>query len=454
MSNRRLWASGLLLAVFVTGCGGSGTGNTGGGNNGGGGSGGGGGNNQPTTVAITFLPGTPSVVATKIGSGALSAQTLTSNTLTLSIPQGTTNFAVAFVCTATFGTGATQTQDVEQTLIESTTVDGISQGEVCVAPNLFPGTGSTLPPQSGALSYSVDMSAIAAADQLYLAASNGTDSEETFESNESGVEILPAGNDVVDVLAFQYAGGFGPTVLVAAKQYTNQPVPGSLNGGNTVVLGSADEVTTEPITYQNIPSGFTQILYASYWPAGNGLGFNLAENPSSFAANYPVVPSSMAHSGDLYEIDAFANRSNGSTMDSVSVQTLNSSGPVSIQFPPVWSYSGPAPAGFPTIDFSAFPGFGGTSGVAYSVGLDWGPSASGVSDGYGIEVTANAMNGATSLAAPDLSGLAGFLKAPASGTQVNWGAGIGQGRPSIWVDLPFTQGTLAWASARGSYTVP
>jgi hypothetical protein len=69
------------VLVVVAGCGGSG-GNTGGG----------GGGQAPTLVTFTISGSTPTAVATQVGSGAFTAATLTSGKMTLSLPDGTTNF--------------------------------------------------------------------------------------------------------------------------------------------------------------------------------------------------------------------------------------------------------------------------------------------------------------------------------------------------------------------------
>src|SRR5580698_9742594 len=127
-----------VVCLIVSGCGGSssGTGGGGGGGNGGGG-------NTPTTVTVSFA-GTPSALATQVGSGAFTGATLTSGTLTLSIPSGTTNFAVAYICP--------DGGYIQQVVYEASTLDGTSYSALYCA--------STATEPTGTLTGSGDVSAI------------------------------------------------------------------------------------------------------------------------------------------------------------------------------------------------------------------------------------------------------------------------------------------------------
>ena len=118
--------------ILLAGCG-SGSGNTTGG-----GVGGGGGNN-PTTVTFTVTGGTPTAVATQIGSGAFTSATLSGGSLTLSVPSGTTNFAVAFVCPPLTSYTPPET---EQYVYEASTLDGTSFSEWCLGGSSNEATGT------------------------------------------------------------------------------------------------------------------------------------------------------------------------------------------------------------------------------------------------------------------------------------------------------------------------
>ena len=184
----------VLALVALTGCGGS----SGGGSNGGSNGGGGGGVDTPTVVTITFFDSTPSVVAAKIGSGLFVSQSVSSGKLVLSLPSGTTNFAVAYVC-GTF-----------EEVLEATTADGASFTEPCWGP--------FKPPQTGALTGSVDISAIPEANLVNLAVSNGTDMIQTGVATPSNFSFgAPAGNDRVEVLALSSSPG--SATLVAARTW-------------------------------------------------------------------------------------------------------------------------------------------------------------------------------------------------------------------------------------------
>jgi hypothetical protein len=100
--------------VFLAGCGGSPkSGSTGGGN--------------PTIVTYNFSSSSGSVlpvaVATQIGTGAYAAATLTSCKLTISVPNGESNFSVAFLCPSPAGTTTPQNIEI---IRQASILDGTS----------------------------------------------------------------------------------------------------------------------------------------------------------------------------------------------------------------------------------------------------------------------------------------------------------------------------------------
>jgi hypothetical protein len=134
-----------MICAMFWGCGGSGS--QGGSGTGGSGSG------SPTAVTLTFYEGTPTAVAAKIGSGSFSLQTISSGKLTLSIPSGTTTFAVAYVCTA-------QSFPTYEDVFEASTADGTSFTVPCPAP--LPST------PMGTLTGNVDISGIPGANEANI----------------------------------------------------------------------------------------------------------------------------------------------------------------------------------------------------------------------------------------------------------------------------------------------
>lgn len=80
-------------------------------------------------------------------------------------------------------------------------------------------------------------------------------------------------------------------------------------------------------------------------------------------------------------------------------------------------------------------------------------SATGVSSLYEVEATANYQNGSTALAFPDLSGVAGFLPAPVSGSMTVWTAEIVQSSAGATLTMP-SSATVSAVVNTGSYTVP
>ncbi|HET6169719.1 MAG TPA: hypothetical protein VFE01_06035, partial [Terracidiphilus sp.] len=183
---RVLISSGALL--LVGGCGGSA----------GGGSGSGGGGDSSTTVSFTIRGATPSAVATKVGSGVFAAATLSSGVVTLSLPSGTTSFAVAFVCPAISLTSAGLQQTVEN-VFEATILDGTSFTESCQ-------TGPSKP-DTGVLTGSVDASALSGAHILEVYAQSAQTGPiglpfPVLGSSGSFSVAAPLGTDRVLVLAY------------------------------------------------------------------------------------------------------------------------------------------------------------------------------------------------------------------------------------------------------------
>lgn len=421
--------------MLIAGCGGS--------SGGGSGSGGSGGGGNPTTVTFTVTGGTPTAVATSTGTGSFTAATLTAGKLTLDLPSGTTNFAVAFVCPPVSLT-ASQVLETFENVFEASTLDGTSFSQSCPT---TPTAGST-----GTLTGAVDANAIAGASFLNIDAENGTAQQGVYEGTPSGnfSFAAPVGTDRVAVLAYDSVlSGFEQFFsLVAVKNFSSQTVPGTLNGGNTVVLGAADQTTPEPLTYKSVPPGYNAPSTLVSYEFSGGDGFIIANGVTS---EYPSVPAGAAESGDDYIfMSAAGNAANA--LEQASVSTFSSSaGPVSVTFPPAWSYVGPTPAARPSFDLS-YPGFSGQTGVHEGVGVNWfiGTTAANF---ILVTPTGNYLNGSTTIAIPDLSSLTGFLAPPASGTLVEWSAEISQGSFPSLQPLP-PNGTVTTVSNAGNYIVP
>ena len=421
----RLSATCAALA-FLAGCGSS---------SGGGGSTGGGGN-TPTAVTFTFSVGTPTVVAAKIGSGSFTAQSLNSGKLSLSLPNGTSNFAVAYLCTA-------PSFPIFQDVFEANTTDGSSFILPCPAPS------STIP--MGTLTGSVDGSAIPEANSLGLAVANGNNGFVAGVSQDTNFSFnVPAGNDRVEVLAYNSvsSGSVVTSSLVAARTLLNQAVPGALNGGSTVVLGAADETTLKPITYSNVPSGYSAPSTVVDLIMNGAGGFSIA---SPMTTQYPALPAGAVQQGDFYEFFATAtNRVNSGEM-AIVAQSSTAAGPVSFTFPSPWTYGGPAPAALPTFNF-AYTGFSGKTRVFQTALADWDAPTVGFIE-FQVTTSANYLNGSTAVAFPDLSGVPGFVAPPPSGTQVNWVALIAQSNVGAPQPMP-TDATISTLENAGAYTVP
>ena len=425
-----------LVAVLITGCGGSGGGTT----TCTGADCGGGTGPPPTTVTLTF-PGGVTLAAAQIGSSAFTVQTLSANTLSLSIPSGTSNYAVAYLCPAQ-STG--QGETTEEAVWEASTADGTSENLTCAYNSVS--TAGT-----GALSGSLDATAIQGVTGFELYTQNG--SSVMQEGVEGGATatfsnlLAQDGNDRILVLAEGSQG------VLAAKNFTNQTVPGALNGGNTVVFGAGDETTTAAISYNSVPAGFgSPSTYVTLQMTGDtGLPAVLA---SQATTQYPVLPAAALESGDLYGFNAGAASSTSTS--GVYAGATNAGGTESLTFPAPWTYAGPTPSAQPTFTFD-YTGISGKTDAYQEAMYSWpvGSSVSSSSNTDEIEVTAtlNYQAGSTTLAAPDLSGVTGFLSAPPTGTQVSWFAEVWQSSYGFnWP--PASSSTSSSVANSGSFTAP
>ena len=211
--------------LLIGGCGGSS----------GGMSGGGGPVNNSTTVTFAITGGTPTAVATKVGSGSFATTTAVNGKVTLTLPSGTTTFAVAYVCPPASLTNPLF-QETSEYVDEATTLDGTSFSRSCpAAANTGSGSFTT-----GTLTGVVDASAIPGSSFLNVDALNGTAETTVYIGTPSGSFSFaaPAGSDNVQVLAYNSVLiGLAQTMsLAGAKVLTGQTVPGALNGGSPVML--------------------------------------------------------------------------------------------------------------------------------------------------------------------------------------------------------------------------
>ena len=365
--------------------------------------------------------------------------------MTLTIPNGSPDYAVAYICPAwpIMAGGMQVGQFLEQFVLQQNIADGSSFTRSC------PQTPAL--PQTGTLTGNVDASAIAGSTLLNVQATNGTS---TANVSLAGAVsdfsfAAPVGSNRVEVLAYD-SDPSSPVNLLAAKTFDDQVVPGALNGGNSVVLGAADQTVVQAITYQNVPSGFAApTVLVNFFTGTSGL-LHVA---SGVSTTYRALPAGAVRNGDSYDFLATVYQNQGGL--GLGAQVLakagsKTGGPMTFSFPSAWSYGGPVPAAMPAFDFT-YAGFSGSNATVRNAAIGW--SSGTVKPGlfsFFVVSTGNYAKGSTRVTFPDLSGITGFLPAPPSGTVVSWLADTAdlspQGAPS---------GT-EWLSVRnqGTYTVP
>jgi len=417
----------FVLALAVVSCGGSGVSSTSPSSSSGSSG------NATTTVTYTFTGGTPTAAAVQIGNDTFAAALLQSNKLSVSIPQGTTNYAVAFVCPPNVASGTTVTSEY---IIEAATQDGTAFNWNC-----------PMQPNTGNATGTVDVSAIPGAAYV-LVRGNGS----YFQLVNAPVGTFNASlpTDTTDIAFIAVDASIQPNVL-AMKLLRDQKVPGPLNGGNAVVFSSGDLATNEPL-FISVGSGFTTPTTASvYYYTTNG-SYILLNNHS--ATQYPQVPAASTAGGDFYVFEA--NSTDTATHNSIVgvTETSTVGGVTTLPLPVPWSYSGPTPAASPTFTFN-YSGFSALPAIAHQGETQWAPTPATLRMTT-VTATASAQNGASTLAIPDLSSVAGFFSSPPSGTNVYWLATIygGAARALAVNQSPPSTGSFGFVQNRGNYSQP
>lgn len=381
-----------------------------------------------TAMKVTFAGIAPLVVAEQIGTGAWAAATLQSGLLSFTLPQGTTTYAIAYVCPTVQGMGPLNYEYV----IEATIQDGTTYAVSCRPV-----------PTAGTVTGSVNASAIAGTANVQIYGQFGYGASVTGASGSFSAMIASGSNDIAVVAQDASSNVLGLKIV------RSQTVPGAVNGGNAVTLASTDAVTTmQPISVTNVPAGFTATpSVGMYYDTSNQTDFRLLS--SSSATQYPVVPASEAQSGDFYSFSAYT--ANASHQAVYIQQLLTTAAPIALQFPAPLTYTAPTPAAFPSFAFS-YTGFSGLSAVADYAEMDWSTSATTQSI-LTVTATAGYQNGATNLVVPNLTSIPGFFPSASSGTTVNWQDTVYGGTYMPYTVLPAT-GTLYSALNSGTYTEP
>jgi hypothetical protein len=357
-----------------------------------------------TTITATFKGATPAAVAEQIGTGAWTAASLQGGQLTLTIPQGESRYAIAYVCPVNF------LGSEFESVIEATTQDPVPRG-FCLS-----GTSASLPPAKGAVTGSVDASAIPGASSVLIYGLLGEGSVPGV-TGTFNIQMLPGLVDIAFVAVDTSRR------VVAVKILRSQTVPGAANGGQTVVLAATDETAYQTISVTNVLPGFTGAEPATVYETEKGTFFPVI--PISFSgppvSHYAVVPATEAQASDKYRFSVSDIRTQpsgctqqvGTQYASITSSSASAS-TVTLPLPAPLAYSQPPLDLFPSFDVS-YTGFSAND----SVEIGWSPTAGSVSN-LTVTATAAYQNGAAALAVPDLTSLAGFLAAPSSGDIVSW----------------------------------
>jgi hypothetical protein len=411
----------LLMVTGLCGCGGS--------------SGSGGVNS--TIVTVTFT-GSPKAVATQIGSGSYTKASLnSSNQLVINVPDGTSNYSFAYVCN--YGTIGSDGY-VYELIVQATIKDGTSFSYDCTTP--------TQTTQTGTITGSFDVSAIPGSWQVdaqiiqddywwYWANSVTSNPVQSFSFQ------APTGSQ--DVVVYDMNQDIHTTLAV--KEFTQQTVPGQINGGNLIVFGPADQTTPVVINYNNAPAG-SFIVNDNWFTTAGGNTFALGDYPTS---TYAAVPASLLTGNAMYRFTSAAISGNNPT-DYLVVETLtNATGPLSVTFPDQWNCPTLSAVMWPTFNFSGYTGFSGKQGVLMSGYFDWIPDPN---DEYAVSFIAypDALTN-SQFVTPNLNSVSGHFPVPPSGEAIYANEAINQYSSGTVFNLPVNS-TLSTVECYIDYTTP
>ena len=387
-------------------------------------------NNPPpatgTAISVSFGGAAPIALAEQIGTGNWTAASLQGSTLSFTVPSGTANYAIAYLCPTWQGMGPVNSEYV----IEATTADATTYTAYCI-PSFTPGTisgnfdASAIPNTANVEIYAIETSQLV----------SGKTGAFSFQA--------PKGQNDIAVVALDSSYN-----ILGAKIVRGQTVPGTVPG--TITLAASDATATQTMAATNIPAGFPTPVagpYAEYTTANETI-FPISTTSDA----YSVIPSSEAQGGDFYSFTANDSNTNNQSVGVTQVSTT--AGAVSLSFPAPLTYVAPSTtANFPTFTIN-YTGFSSDSSVSYVGNMQWAVTNTGPVDGITVTATPNYQNGSATLAIPDLTALSGFLPAPASGTSISWFAYVYGGNSPWFTPLGANSGTLSWGQNSGTYTQP
>lgn len=388
-----------------------------------------------TNVTVTFSNSVfPIAVAEKFGNGAWSAATVpTANPLTITLPQGTTNFGFAYVCPQfTLPSPQGSITRNEESVIQAYISDGSAYTVSC--------QGN---PPTGAVTGIVSASSLPGATFVEIMGAQGS----FILSGNSGpvTGTLATSTKDIAVVAF---GKLIQTPPVGVQILRSQSVPGAINGGSPVTLKSANATTLQPLVASGVPAGFSCPFYETAYFTANGTFIPLGVGSN---AQYAAVASSTSASGDFYRFDVNCTMGTNGPLQEVSAsQSAVSAGPVTLNVPVPLTVQPPTPAAFPSFSLS-YSGFAGDSAIFDSADISWQIANSNYQ--ISVHATQAFQNGSTTLTIPDLTSMPGFLAPPPSGTSVGWVAAASGGSYFPFISIP-NSGSLSTASDSGSYIEP
>ncbi|MGH7755046.1 MAG: hypothetical protein ACREM8_02025, partial [Vulcanimicrobiaceae bacterium] len=393
-----------------------------------------------TTVIVSFTGVAPTSAAVAIGNSTTFAPTtVQGNTVSLVVPAGPSSYTLAVVCPPLkVGGPLVGGTQFSEAVIEANLSDGVTYTSAPCIPGLVP---------TGTATGRFDVTQVPGATSASVVGAFGTRESFGGTSVPFSAQLATGTNDVA-IIAFDANNN-----PLAVKFARAQSVPGTINGGAPIILTPADHLTSAPVTINGLPAGYggNGGLFAIFTTA-NGTQIDLpGENPPA----YQVIAAVDTAPGDSYAFSSVADLSAPALTASVTaIEYAPTAGAVTLNYPAPWTYAGPAPAAFPTFNFT-YAGFSGLPKVTYEAQIVWQAGANAqTTDTINVFATPAYLGSLTAVTIPNLAAGPGFFASAPAGATVRWTGQIFGGSIQAYVYPSPVTGLRSIVQVSGNYVEP
>jgi hypothetical protein len=256
------------------------------------------------------------------------------------------------------------------------------------------------------VTFNFDISAIPSAQEAAIAVGSDLSPYLPGPASSASLQNVAPGTQDIGVAAYGTTANTPPfgVQIERGVKVTGSPVI-------IPPMNTSDQTGSESIVVNNIPSGYTNYVIASYVTAG---GTTIPINGMQVPTSYATIASGDSAQGDFYSVESTSLNGAGAGVEAL--QSFITPQNLTLNLPSVLSYGGPTPAPYPTFN-ATYNGFTGSGITGWIASNGWVGSASE------IEVVVYATStflGSNSITIPNLSSVSGFVQTPPTNTSVGW----------------------------------